>query len=869
MHKHGTAYPDLSDNALAVLRKRYFLKDRVDHPIEDTDAFFDRVVRGVVDVERERGWVDAEGHDEIVGSMYDLLRGLRFVPNSPCLMNAGKPQGYAQMAACFVLPIDDDLLSIKTTDMHAAIIHQSGGGTGFNFSRIRPRGDFVRSSGGVASGPISFMSMIDYSCGEIKQGGTRRGANMGILNVDHPDILDFIGCKTEDGRIANFNISVGITDAFMQAVRDDTDYELVNPRTKEVTKRLRARDVWERLVDGAWLNGEPGMIFLDRLERTNPTPDVALQDTTNPCGEQPLLPYEACVLGSLNLNWHLTEDRTRIDWKALRRDVHLSVRFLDDMVEASNFPLEEIDAIVKHGNRRVGLGVMGWADVLFHLGLPYDSPEAEALASDVMQFINDEGRRASEELAAARGAFPNFINSAWDRKGHGERRNATVTTIAPTGTISMIADASSGIEPLFALIFWKNVMRDSDDNAATTLRYVNPIFETYARRRGFFSEELVDAIEANHGSLRITDETPDEARQVLEGVPESARRIFVTAHDVSPEWHIRIQSAFQAHTENAVSKTINFPHEATREDVERGYWRAYELGCKGVTVYRDGSRDYQVLTTSDSGDKTRRDETDEPQAAEAPAPAEEAPAPVAATPVNGHSNGHAPKLSPTPAANGASDDHAEHIPLPIVAAVERERPDQIHGTTTRIRTGCGPLFVTINDDERGLPFETFATLGKAGGCAAAQTEAIGRLASLALRSGVPVEEVQKTLRGITCHRPAGFGPERVLSCGDGIAQAMAKRIDVENGDFVPMVDLQGEGTYTSDPAEQPAATVATAPPQSAPTFGSGSAPAAETYVEAAARDQGFVGACPSCGGSQLHYAEGCMKCVSCGYSDCG
>ena len=309
------------------------------------------------------------------------------------------------------------------------------------------------------------------------------------------------------------------------------------------------------------------------------------------------------MLGSLNLNWHLTNDRTRIDWNALRRDVHLSVRFLDDMVEASNFPLEEIDAIVKHGNRRVGLGVMGWADVLFYLGLPYDSPEAEALASDVMRFINEEGRRASEALASARGAFPNFTNSAWDRRGHSERRNATVTTIAPTGTISMIADASSGIEPLFALIFWKNVMRDSDDNAATTLRYVNPIFESYARRRGFFSEELVDAIEANHGSLRITDETPADARGVLEQVPESARRIFVTAHDVPPEWHIRIQSAFQAQTENAVSKTINFPHEATREDVERGYLRAYELGCKGVTVYRDGSRDYQVLTTSDSGDK--------------------------------------------------------------------------------------------------------------------------------------------------------------------------------------------------------------------------------------------------------------------------
>ena len=876
-------YPEVSSNALAVLQKRYFLKDRIDHPTEDVEGFFNRVVRGVVDVELERGWVDKSGHAELVDSMYGLVRGLRFIPNSPCLMNSGKPGGYAQMAACFVLPIDDDLRSIKTTDMNAAIIHQSGGGTGFNFSRIRPRGDFVRSSGGVASGPISFMSMIDFSCGEIKQGGTRRGANMGILNVDHPDILEFLTCKTEDGRISNFNISVGITDAFMQAVKQGDEYDLINPRTGDVyhdpsgnPQRLPARDVWEKLVEGAWLNGEPGMIFLDRLERTNPTPDVALQDTTNPCGEQPLLPYEACVLGSINLNWHLNNEHTEIDWDALRRDVHLSVRFLDDMVEASNFPLEEIDAIVKHGNRRVGLGVMGWADMLFSLKIAYDSPEAESLGKQVMEFINSEACRASEELAAARGAFPNFKGSAWDRKGDRERRNATVTTIAPTGTISMIADASSGIEPLFALIFWKNVMRDGDDNAATSLRYVNPLFEQYARDQGFFSDDLVDAIEENHGSLRITEATPDQARKVLEHIPDAASKIFVTAHDVSPEWHIRVQSSFQAHTENAVSKTINFPHEASRADVDAGYWMAYEAGCKGVTVYRDGSRDLQVLTTSNSGDSTRRESNETPQEhREEVAVPTNGSAAASTADMNGAAiNGHAESTEDPLAINAENEEltrndvaYADRDNLPVAPAVERKRPDLVHGTTTRIRTGCGPLFVTINEDDQGQPFETFAALGKAGGCAAAQTEAIGRLASLALRSGVPADQVQEHLRGITCHRPAGFGENRVHSCGDGIAQALSMQFNIQNTDFVPMVDLQGEGTY-APPQETP---VAAATP--VPTNGSssnGASPQA-AYVEGSAGDQAFVGACPDCHGHQLSYAEGCVKCLSpgCGYSECG
>ena len=879
-HHTGKSWPTVSDNALAVLRKRYFLKDRVDHPVEDENQFFRRVVEGVVEVEAARGWVSGEGYARLVDEMYGLLRGLRFVPNSPCLMNAGKPNSYAQLAACFVLPIGDDLRSIKTTDMHAALIHQSGGGTGFNFSNIRPRGDFVRSSGGVASGPVSFMSMIDYSCGEIKQGGTRRGANMGILNVDHPDILDFIRCKTADGKIANFNISVGVTDAFMRAVQTGESYDLINPRTGEVhvdpatdqPRRLQASDVWKQLVDGAWLNGEPGLIFLDRLKRTNPTPRVAVQDTTNPCGEQPLLPYEACVLGSLNLNYHLRDDRRAIDWDALRRDVHLSIRFLDDMVEASSFPLDEIDAIVKRGNRRIGLGIMGWADILFDLEIAYDRPEAEELAEQVMRFVNDEARLASERLAEERGAFPNWEGSHWDSLGHTPRRNATVTTIAPTGTISMIADASSGIEPLFALIFWKNVMRDGDDNAATSLRYVNPIFEAYARKHGFFSEELIDAIEANHGSLIPREDTPPAARDALERVPERARRIFVTAHDVTPEWHIRAQAAFQRHTENAVSKTINFAHEAAREQVEQGYWLAYQLGCKGVTVYRDGSRDMQVLTTSAAGDETRR----------ADAETEEAPGQHEVASESGAGNGHtAAGREVVAGANGQmsepakQDAAAERVALPVAPVHERDRPDLITGVTSRVRTGCGPLFVTMNDDAAGEPFEVFATLGKAGGCAAAQTEAIGRLVSLALRSGVPQEAVHQQLRGITCHRPAGFGPSRVLSCGDGVAHAIAQRLNVENDGFVPMVDLQGEGTYAppsvstnGDPPSGPLAQPAETPKQ-APALAKGQAASTLGFVTASASQEGFAGACPSCGSSQLAYAEGCVKCLSCGYSDCG
>ena len=591
-------YPELSPTALEVLRKRYFFKDKDGNLIEDTaDTFFTRVVDGVTGIEHpdKRGWVaNVAELDRLDDDMYDMLRNLRFLPNSPCLMNAGKPYGKNQLAACFVLPIEDDLRSIKQADFDSAIIHQSGGGTGFNFSKIRPRGSYVRSSGGIASGPVSFMSMIDYSCGQIKQGGTRRGANMGILNVDHPDIEEFIACKNEDGRISNFNISVGLTDKFIAALKCNDLFELINPQDGSVAREVHACSIWDSIVESAWLNGEPGIIFLDRIKDTNPTPQVGEQDTTNPCGEQPLLPYEACVLGSLNLSSYVTG--FDIDWDLLRSDVRLAVRFLDDMIESSYFPIDKITDMVKNGNRRIGLGVMGWADLLFKLEIPYDSDHALYLAEDIMAGINAEAKLASQDLAKVLGSYPNWVGSAEWSVGN-QMRNATRTTIAPTGTISMIADCSAGIEPAFALVYQKNVMRD-DNNKATSFLYVDKTFEAYAKRHDFYSEKLMKAVASNRGSLKYSTDTPEWVKKVFEEhqITDEVRDIFSTAHDIKPHDHIEMQARFQMHTENAVSKTINLPHEATKTDVENAYMFAFNMRCKGVTVYRDGSRKLQVLT---------------------------------------------------------------------------------------------------------------------------------------------------------------------------------------------------------------------------------------------------------------------------------
>jgi len=646
------------------------------------------------------------------------------------------------------------------------VSHNSGGGTGFSFSRLRPARDSVKSTAGVSSGPISFMEVFNAATETIKQGGTRRGANMGILRVDHPDIVSFITAKRDSSKLTNFNISVALTDRFMKAVEEGGEYDLLNPRTKEPVGKLDARKTFDMIVNMAWRNGEPGIIFIDRINKDNPTPELGDIESTNPCGEQPLLPYESCNLGSVNLALMLTQKdgELKVDYDKLRDTVHWSVRFLDDVIDVNKYPLPQIERMTK-GNRKIGLGVMGFADMLLRLGIPYDSEEALELGREIMKFIDGEGTRASAMLAEERGSFPNFQGSALAGKLE-KVRNATVTTIAPTGTISIIAGASSGIEPVFAVAYVRNVM-DKD-----ILPEVNPVFEEVARERGFYTPELMKEIAAK-GSLK-------EIKQV----PEDVGRTFVTALDISPEWHIRMQAAFQDHTDNAVSKTVNFPADASPEDVRKVYLLAYRLGCKGVTVYRYGSREDQVLSVGSGSEKGD----------------EAAPAP--------------------------SDEETEASRMP------RKRPYLTRGSTQRLETGCGHLYVTINEDERGL-CEVFTQMGKSGGCTASQSEAIGRLISLALRSGIEPEAVVKQLKGIRCPSPLWQPGGMILSCSDAIAKALER--------FAKERTARG-GAAPAD---------AEATPEKQNTM-----------------DRGDVcPECPECG-SMVEYVEGCVVCRSCGYSRC-
>lgn len=562
--------PALSRNALTVLERRYLKRDREGKILETPAQMFRRVADSIAAAEK----IFSAKADiaKLADQFYKMMAALEFLPNSPTLMNAGRDLG--QLSACFVLPVGDSMEEIFDALKYTALIHKSGGGTGFSFSRLRPANDLVMTTTGISSGPISFMRVFDAATETIKQGGTRRGANMGILRVDHPDIMDFIMCKAENDTLHNFNISVGLTESFMAAVEKDEKYDLINPRNGQSVGTLDARRVFDRIVRQAWQNGEPGIVFLDRLNRDNPTPHLGMIESTNPCGEQPLLPYESCNLGSINLG-KMVKDGA-VDWTRLKDVIYLSVHFLDNVVEINKYPLPEIAAITL-GNRKIGLGVMGWADMLIMLGISYDSEEARQLAGEVMKFINDSGHRASRKLARERGAFANFKNSVYDQKREPPIRNATVTTIAPTGTISIIANASSGIEPVFAVSYVRQVM-DND-----ILLEVHPLFEKTARERGFYSPELMQRI-AKHATIRDMEE-----------IPADIRKIFITAHDISPEAHIRMQAAFQKYTDNAVSKTVNFPNNATIDDVAQVFWLAYKLDCKGVTIYRDGSRTFQVL----------------------------------------------------------------------------------------------------------------------------------------------------------------------------------------------------------------------------------------------------------------------------------
>ncbi len=563
----------LTLNATKVLERRYLLKDKTGKVIETPKQMFERVAKAIAKADLKHDpKADIKKTEE---EFLEMMTNLEFMPNSPTLMNAGTEMG--QLSACFVLPVEDSMEKIFDSLKNTALIHQTGGGTGFSFSRLRPHDDIVKSTGGIASGPISFMRVFDMATEVIKQGGRRRGANMGILRVDHPDILDFIVAKEKNDALNNFNISVGITEKFMDAVEKDEEYELINPRTKEVSRKLNARKIFDMIVTMAWKNGEPGIIFLDRLNKDNPTPAIGEIESTNPCGEQPLLPYESCNLGSINLGRMVSTGNgsVEIDWDKLEKTVYTSVHFLDNVIDESKFPLEKISELV-HSNRKIGLGVMGWADMLILLNIPYNSDEAIRLADKVISFIRDKAIAASTALAVKRGTFPNWEKSIYKSKNL-KLRNATLLTIAPTGTISVIAGCSSGVEPLFAVSFIRNVME------STELLEVNALFEEEAKESGFYSESLMRRI-AKQGHVQNIDE-----------VPKAIRDIYVTAHEVSPEWHIRMQAVFQKHVDNAVSKTVNFSHDATTEDIEKVYMLAWHLGCKGVTVYRDQSREEQVL----------------------------------------------------------------------------------------------------------------------------------------------------------------------------------------------------------------------------------------------------------------------------------
>jgi ribonucleoside-diphosphate reductase alpha chain len=735
----------LSDNALRVLERRYLAKDGEGMVIETPQDLFRRVARHIASAELTYDpRADVSLHEE---AFYQLMENLEFLPNSPTLMNAGRELG--QLSACFVLPVEDSMESIFDAVKYTALIHKSGGGTGFSFSRLRPERDRVGSTGGIASGPVSFMRVFDTTTDVIKQGGMRRGANMAILNVEHPDILRFIEAKDKPEALTNFNLSVAVTDGFMKAAEKGSTYNLLNPRTGEVVDRLNARDVFDKIVDMAWRTGDPGIVFIDEINRHNPTPQLGRIESTNPCGEQPLLPFESCNLGSLNISEMVANKngQSYIDYDKLSRTVKLAVRFLDNVIEVNQFPLPEIEKMTKT-TRKIGLGVMGFADMLIKLGIPYSSEQGLVTAQEIAHFISTEADKASIELGQERGVFPAFQGSIYDVPDGPRFRNASRTTIAPTGSLSIIANCSSGIEPLFALSYVRHILEGEE------FVEVNPYFEEAAKKGGFYSPELMKQL-AEGKSLKD-----------IEGVPEETKRLFVTAHDISPECHVKMQAVFQKFTDSAVSKTVNFPHDATPDDVAKVYMLAYRESLKGITIYRDRSRDSQVLTLGGGAKKAEG------------------------------------KLAP------------------------RKRPKVTRGVTERVNTGCGYIYVTVNFDEHGIS-EVFSTLGKAGGCAAAHLEAISRLTTVALRSGIDIESIVKHLRGIRCPSIAWEQGHAILSCADAIASVLEKYAKKEETASNP-----------DRPSKNP------------------------DMVKS------WAGQCPDCGGP-LIYQEGCNICLACGFTKCG
>lgn len=771
---------ELSENALKVIEKRYLVKDGNRKPLETPKGMFQRVAKHIAKADELYGATKEEiAKTERI--FYNMMARLEFLPNSPTFTGAGTKLG--QLAACFVLPIEDDMTQILKTQMDMGLIHKSGGGTGFSFSRLRPKNDVVGSTGGISCGPIGFLQMYNDTTEQIKQGGTRRGANMGILRVDHPDILEFIDYKEKDGTLSNFNISVALTKEFMTALEKDDEYDLVNPRNKEVAGQLKAKDVFDKIVAGAWRNGEPGIIFLDKINEKNPTPQIGEIEATNPCGEQPLLAYESCNLGAINLKKFVKFNRdgkAEVDWEKLDFAMPHVVHFLDNVIDVNKYPIPEIEALTKK-NRKFGITVMGFADMLYDLGVGYDSEEGLEMAEKIMGFVEKRSHEESAKLAKTRGEFLNFKGSVWDKPGAPKMHNAATTSCNPTGTLSILGTCSSGIEPFFALAYTKTVM----DNDA--LPEINEHFLRIAKERGFYSDDLMKKI-LEKGSI-----------EEIVSIPEDIRKAFKVASDIEPRWHVRMQAAFQKHTDGAISKTINFPNSATVEQVRDAYLLAYELGCKGITVYRDGSRAYQVLT---KGKGEKKDETSQ----------------------------------------AIVSDNVKLIP--------RDRPNIMNGLTYKVKTGYGNLYITINDDEKGDPFEVFSHLGKTGGFFAAKAEAICRLISLALRSGVDVHNVIEQIKGIRGPTPTwGEDGKMVLSMPDAIAQILEKHISRDQ----QKLDLDFKnGSPSSD------------------TSGSNPEEAAQKEIgipQKSLADSGEAPACPECG-AMLELGEGCMKCNSCGYSKC-
>jgi ribonucleoside-diphosphate reductase alpha chain len=823
----------LSENAKKVLQARYLKKDKDGKLIETPEEMFLRVANTVAKVEARYGLTPDEVR-QVETSFYNLMASQRFMPNSPTLMNAGREMG--MLSACFVLPVRDSVHDIFEAIKQTALIQKAGGGTGFAFDELRPTGDFISSSGGTTSGPISFWRAFSEATNAIQQGAFRRGANMGMMNIHHPDIFKFIYAKQDLNQFTNYNISVKITDAWMDELlaNPDSPHIVRNPRTGEefyVPKDLdiwtydirslipvrdnngktiepdpktlyTKGDLWKIIVNNAHATGEPGVIFIDRINRDNPTPQLGRIEATNPCGEQPLLPYEACNLGSINVGYFVHEEDGKpvYDWDALGETVDETIRFLDNVIDANQYPLPEIDKLCK-ANRKIGLGIMGFADALFKLGIPYNSEDGVAFAEAVMKFINDRGHQASQRLARTRGNFANWEGSIWQTKYNTPMRNAAVTTVAPTGTISMLANCSSGIEPLFSLVFFRNVLKERKD--AKPMIEVNEYFLKVAKERGFCKDEIMEKI-AQEGSIQHIDE-----------IPEDVKRVFVCAHDIAPEWHLKMQAAFQRHCDSSISKTINFPNNATVDQVDMIYREAYKLACKGVTVYRDGCRNNQPMATK----KTE-------------------------------------KVQSTSGAAGAAEDKVcKEAPAPKFEPVPV--PECSPAVRIRQLTPFGHMHVSITvDPKTKRELEVFAQLGKGGDVAGSDLEAICRMISLFMRSGGSLKHVINQLKDIGSSLTVPTKDGRIMSLGDGLAKALMKyqRAKMRFG-----LDAMLLGQVDLSELDKPIESKLAKPKTAAAEGGNGNGNGSKLML--------FKIKCPECSGT-LTFEEGCVKCHSCGYAQC-